>query len=596
MMLQFSRFWICVVWQLVRKQRFFILQTTRTDCGVASALTLLGLIGRQVGASEAVDKLDKTRTGTDLESLRAFVSECLGEQCRALSVEAEMLQNIKLPAILHLRQLHFVVLLQVSRDLVFVHDPAIGPVIYSRDDFDELSSKHLVEFPGAKRTRPRGAKPKKQAWLRSQQTALFVLELAKRLLGIGLLLAVSTFLFLVLNQVGDFSLLKSGLGLGVLGLFFMALRLQSARVQMEASATQQKSYFLRILKTLSRGRDFVGFRGRPESDVAKSVRKAVQMDLPRYAQLPTTIASIIVAPLILVFLGWEMVLIWCGLICFAFVFAQLGGLYKCRVSVRGTSGRYTRLFASHPVFGTVSASEICGELAKWAVILIAGLGVLWGEVQAPSLVFWVLFAMQSAATDFRLVAQFSTMFGAPRVVPDLIGTIVESRNPRDGEVMQPQVTHADGITVVDGISPLTRVLQQPDLTVLEQRRVMAKVVKEIAPALGDMDAATVNNVMIFGPGHEATSVDFEFCNDLAANRNDLDHRTKESLPAIVGEDVQRHVERALLMCGTSDFPIFWDVHSRIAISELADQVSTTQLQAVGHLTLKKFTFVKRVDA
>ncbi len=507
-----------------------------------------------------------------------------------------MLEQIRLPAIAHLRQLHFVVLLSISKDRVFVHDPAIGPVIYRRKHFDQLSSNHLIECRDFKSKRVQKlARPKKNG-LRNQRISLFILETAKQLLLVGLLLAVSTFLFLALNQVGEFSMIKSGLGLAFLGLLVLLIRVQSSTLQARVKTLHQREFLQGCLRVFSRGRDLIGFRGRPERDVANHVKRVLEIDVPRNGQLPTVIASIAVAPLILMFLSWKIAVAWISLISVSFLFTLLGRVHKCELSVRQTSGRYTRLFAGHPIFGHVSTSEFCGEVAKWSVILVAGLGVLLGTVQPPSLVFWVLFAMQSGPTNFRLVGQLLPICEQKRGLPDLIGTVVENRIQAARKKRDIRVTESDAKIIIEEYSDLISPLQRPDLTSLEQRLVIASAVEAMVSDLSHANNDILHKIRVFGPGQEATSVDLEFCRDLVANKNVAVREEKNDVPSVIGADIQQHVARALIVCEAKDFPVFWDVHSRIEIADLAEQVLQTELSFVGHLTFDKFTIVRRAVA
>lgn len=67
-MLRSSLFWIRAVWTLLTRRRSFVLQTGRTDCGVASALTVLNLFGQKADTVQAVEDMDPDRTGTSLEA------------------------------------------------------------------------------------------------------------------------------------------------------------------------------------------------------------------------------------------------------------------------------------------------------------------------------------------------------------------------------------------------------------------------------------------------------------------------------------------------------------------------------------------------
>lgn len=93
-MLRSSAYWIGGVWTLLRKRRKFVQQTTRTDCGVASALTVLNFLSLPGDPVHAVDTMDPDRTGTSLETLRLYFEEHYGLAAPALSVPAGRVAQI----------------------------------------------------------------------------------------------------------------------------------------------------------------------------------------------------------------------------------------------------------------------------------------------------------------------------------------------------------------------------------------------------------------------------------------------------------------------------------------------------------------------
>ena len=149
-MLRSSFFWAAASLSLLRRRRQFVMQTDRTDCGVASALSVLNMLGRPADPVEAVAFLDSDRAGTSLDELRRYFEEHHGIAAKPLSVPARSLGKLRGRVILHMEQLHYVVLLRQGKTGVLVFDPAMGPVFYPHDDFAALYSGHLLEIgPGA---------------------------------------------------------------------------------------------------------------------------------------------------------------------------------------------------------------------------------------------------------------------------------------------------------------------------------------------------------------------------------------------------------------------------------------------------------------
>ncbi len=63
---------------------------------------------------------------------------------------------------------------------------------------------------------------------------------------------------------------------------------------------------------------------------------------------------------------------------------------------------------------------------------------------------------------------------------------------------------------IDGIERLTMTLQQPDLTVREQRLILADIVRRALDGLPEDYRPRLGPVRIFGPGQDATQADFEY--------------------------------------------------------------------------------------
>ena len=71
---------------LLRHRRRFVMQTARTDCGVASALTVLNMIGRKADPVLASEALNPDCAGSSLEALRRYFEEQQGIEAAALAV------------------------------------------------------------------------------------------------------------------------------------------------------------------------------------------------------------------------------------------------------------------------------------------------------------------------------------------------------------------------------------------------------------------------------------------------------------------------------------------------------------------------------
>ena len=81
-----SVFWASATLALLRHRRRFVMQTARTDCGVASALTVLNMIGRKADPVLASEALNPDCAGSSLEALRH-------QQQRAVELGAQVLED-----------------------------------------------------------------------------------------------------------------------------------------------------------------------------------------------------------------------------------------------------------------------------------------------------------------------------------------------------------------------------------------------------------------------------------------------------------------------------------------------------------------------
>lgn len=598
-MLQSSLFWIASVWTLLTRRRAFVLQTGRTDCGVASALTLLNLLRRSADAVQAVEDMDPDRTGTSLETLRQYFQDRHGFVAKALKVPAKSLRKVKGRAILHMQQQHYVVLLRTGANGVLVFDPAMGPVFYPTADFESLYSGNLLEVqkPSDASTLPAlqqrstpvgGAK----RWS-LEPAALFIVGFATRLLECAILLCLVAVLYLVLNQASFSSLLMAFGLIGVCGV----LLLVAHQVKFEGEdgwiRRNQNRLWRGVLRTAVRGRDLSGFRGRPEQEVSSALRRGLSVAIPQRSQVPAALGSFLAVPGLLCFLSPYLALAHLLLFGLLLVVVQLDGVKVCRRSIRKGIGRYSKLGLGVDILNSLSAPDLFGEIAKWTVIGTAGLAVLIGALPPVALMFWILAAMQIVPLDFRRVMTIAPGLAARKPVSELTASEVPLRRQRVVGQVDLKVQHAGGLTRIEGITPLTRSLQQPDLTVREQRLIMADIVRltlENLPA--DERPDHIGAVRIFGPGQDATLADFEHLmiarEARAGSTLPVPHNTR----AILDKGLEDTLVRDLHSCAPGDFPVFWDFRERLALKDLQSRLKASGIDCAGHLTMRRLTLVE----
>lgn len=597
-MFRSSLFWLSATRLLLRKRRHFVMQTARTDCGVASVLTVLNLMGRKGDPVAAVDRMDPDRSGSNLDAMRRYVEEVHGLTGKALSLPAAKLGQVKGRIVLHMRQMHYVVLLKRSSDGVFVFDPAMGPVFYPMADFAKLYSGYALaitkpargaEIPAQQEASeilggrmPRGLEP----------LALFIMGVASRLLECAILLCIVAALFLVLNRASFTSILMVFVILALCGGILLLAR--KARLEGEEgwAKKRQRKLWRGLLRTALGGRDLNGFRGRMEKDVAGSVRRGMIMSIPQRAQIPAALGSVIGLTALLCVLNPFVALAYLALVAGTLIVVQLDDVQICRLSVRPGIGRYSKLGLGRSLINARIGPDLIGQIAKWVVIGVAGFSVLLSDLPPVALMFWILTAMQIVPLDFRRVGQLSMALVNRDALSGLTASQVPLRAQKVGGPVDLKVSVSGAFTRIDGIAPLTATLQQPDLTVREQRVIMGDVVRHTLANLPEDARPEVGPVRIFAQGQEATQADFE---QLMIAR---ETRSGQNLPAV--KDTRKSLEagvndpvlRDLHSCAPGDLPVFWDFRGRLKPDDIKERMLSTGHPQAAHLTMKRLTLVK----
>lgn len=105
------------------------------DCGPTS----LRIIARFYGRNHSLESLRKksftNREGSSLSQLAA-AAESIGFRSLSAKIDfQQLMEDAPLPCIVHWNQNHFVVVYKVTSEKVYVSDPALGLVKYSKEDF-----------------------------------------------------------------------------------------------------------------------------------------------------------------------------------------------------------------------------------------------------------------------------------------------------------------------------------------------------------------------------------------------------------------------------------------------------------------------------
>jgi ATP-binding cassette subfamily B protein len=129
---------------LRRVGRFpFVRQQEQADCGAACLAMVLRHYGKRVTLGRLRDLGNVSSYGASLASL-AVAAERLGFEPCGVAMSSEALEGARLPAILHWRGNHFVVLYRLTNGHAWIADPALGRVKISRSELESRWTKRAL--------------------------------------------------------------------------------------------------------------------------------------------------------------------------------------------------------------------------------------------------------------------------------------------------------------------------------------------------------------------------------------------------------------------------------------------------------------------
>ncbi len=114
----------------------FVKQPDAMDCGPACLKMVAGFYKRNFSLDSLRKKCYITREGVSFLGL-SEAADSLGFRTIGVKIPFDLLtENVPLPCIVHWRQKHFVVVYKIKNEKIWIADPAIGLVKYSRDEFE----------------------------------------------------------------------------------------------------------------------------------------------------------------------------------------------------------------------------------------------------------------------------------------------------------------------------------------------------------------------------------------------------------------------------------------------------------------------------
>lgn len=119
---------------LIKRFPFFR-QLDRTDCGATCLRMVAKYYGKSFSTLFLNEKTKTMKNGASMAGI-ARAAESIGFRALGVSLTFEVLEKeVPLPCIAHWKHNHFVVIYKVYKSLVWVADPASGPVKYKIEEF-----------------------------------------------------------------------------------------------------------------------------------------------------------------------------------------------------------------------------------------------------------------------------------------------------------------------------------------------------------------------------------------------------------------------------------------------------------------------------
>ena len=216
-------------WQQLTKQYPFRRQHSGSDCGVACLVMIGEYWGKNFSITDLRSIANVDRSGASIRGL-IFAAEHLGFAPRPVKADLPTLARQKLPAIVHWRGNHYIVVYRVTRTKVIVADPKIGRRTLTHEEFNrEWNGYTLLLTPTAKfKSAPEADRDiwKYFALIKPHWLVLLEVIAASLILQlIGLLTPIFTQLLFdrVVTQRSTSTLIAIGSGMIVFSLFGVAM-------------------------------------------------------------------------------------------------------------------------------------------------------------------------------------------------------------------------------------------------------------------------------------------------------------------------------------------------------------------------------------
>lgn len=128
-----------------RNRISFIKQLNQQQCGPTCLTMVLNFFHLPYSQEEISRKCFVSREGVTTLNIKRVANEC-GLQAGVYRVGINQIRNLKLPAILHWNDNHYVVLEKIRKGVFFIADPALGRLRLNMDEFLTHYSGVAIQF------------------------------------------------------------------------------------------------------------------------------------------------------------------------------------------------------------------------------------------------------------------------------------------------------------------------------------------------------------------------------------------------------------------------------------------------------------------
>ncbi|CEK10789.1 NHLP family bacteriocin export ABC transporter peptidase/permease/ATPase subunit [Legionella hackeliae] len=235
-----------------------ILQIEAVECGAIALGIVLAHYGKWIPQDVLRNDCGVSRDGSRADNIYR-AAEKYGMEVEAFSMEPEELHDAHLPAIIHWEFNHFVVLEGISKNHVYINDPAYGSRTLTWEELDEGFTGVILELKPGPAFKKSGHKPKILPSLleriRHSKTAVGFIILATLSLAIpGIAIAALNKIFIDEVLVQQLTSWQRPVLLGLIiaaifsGLLTWYQRVMLGRLETKIALVNGSSFFWRLLR------------------------------------------------------------------------------------------------------------------------------------------------------------------------------------------------------------------------------------------------------------------------------------------------------------------------------------------------------------